>query len=330
MVISRLLQIQVYHIIQHYKMANISNTLIREITEDLEESLRKAGIFYRIFSRAKGGDSTMVKLLKKGDTYKLEKRKMQDIVGIRIVFYFIEDVEIFHQYLKQNADYIDESNSSAEMNEQQKAETFAPTRLNLIFRMNQSQTETLYLDLRDFKDSHGKDIDLSLIDNTYEVQLRTVLSEGWHEVEHDLRYKCKEDKWWNNCRIESRMLNGIYASLETNERALEVIFSNMAYKNYKNHEWVPMLRNHFRLRFVSQNLDTSLKEILDNNNDIAKEFLRYERSFLQEKLFKLSITYPLNINNLIFLLNRLTCDSENIRNKEPNIIKDKLDKIAQL
>jgi relA/spoT protein len=311
-------------------MANISNTLIREITEDLEESLRKAGIFYRIFSRAKGGDSTMVKLLKKGDTYKLEKRKMQDIVGIRIVFYFIEDVEIFHQYLKQNADYIDESNSSAEMNEQQKAETFAPTRLNLIFRMNQSQTETLYLDLRDFKDSHGKDIDLSLIDNTYEVQLRTVLSEGWHEVEHDLRYKCKEDKWWNNCRIESRMLNGIYASLETNERALEVIFSNMAYKNYKNHEWVPMLRNHFRLRFVSQNLDTSLKEILDNNNDIAKEFLRYERSFLQEKLFKLSITYPLNINNLIFLLNRLTCDSENIRNKEPNIIKDKLDKIAQL
>lgn len=330
MVISRLLQIQVYHIIQHYKMANISNTLIREITEDLEESLRKAGIFYRIFSRAKGGDSTMVKLLKKGDTYKLERRKMQDIVGIRIVFYFIEDVEIFHQYLKQNADYIDESNSSAEMNEQQKAETFAPTRLNLIFRMNQSQTETLYLDLRDFKDSHGKDIDLSLIDNTYEVQLRTVLSEGWHEVEHDLRYKCKEDKWWNNCRIESRMLNGIYASLETNERALEVIFSNMAYKNYKNHEWVPMLRNHFRLRFVSQNLDTSLKEILDNNNDIAKEFLRYERSFLQEKLFKLSITYPLNINNLIFLLNRLTCDSENIRNKEPNIIKDKLDKIAQL
>ena len=311
-------------------MANISNTLIREITEELEESLHKAGIFYRIFSRAKGGDSTMAKLLKKGNTYKQKGRKMQDIVGIRIVFYFIEDVEIFHQHLKQNADYIEESNSSAEMNEQQKTETFAPTRLNLIFRMNRSQTETLYLDLRDFKDSQGKDIDLSLIDNTYEVQLRTVLSEGWHEVEHDLRYKCKEDKWWNNCRIESRMLNGIYASLETNERTLEVIFSNMAYKNYKKHEWVPMLRNHFRLRLVSQNLDSSLKEILDNNNDIAKEFLRYERSFLQEKLFKLSTTYPLNINNLIFLLNRLTCDSENIRNEEPNIIKDKLDKIVQL
>lgn len=157
-------------------MANISNTLIREITEELEESLHKAGIFYRIFSRAKGGDSTMAKLLKKGDIYKQERRKMQDIVGIRIVFYFIEDVEIFHQYLKQNADYIEESNSSAEMNEQQKTEIFAPTRLNLIFRMNQSQTETLYLDLRDFKDSQGKDIDLSLIDNTYEVQLRTVLS----------------------------------------------------------------------------------------------------------------------------------------------------------
>ena len=31
------------------------------------------------------------------------------------------------------------------------------------------------------------EFDAALIDNTYEIQLRTVLSEGWHEVEHDLR-----------------------------------------------------------------------------------------------------------------------------------------------
>lgn len=46
-------------------MVSISNSLIREITEDLEEVLHKAGIFYRIFSRAKSGDSTMTKLKKK-------------------------------------------------------------------------------------------------------------------------------------------------------------------------------------------------------------------------------------------------------------------------
>ncbi|MBK7959276.1 MAG: hypothetical protein IPK03_14995 [Bacteroidetes bacterium] len=29
----------------------------------------------------------------------------------------------------------------------------------------------------------------SLVDSTFEVQLRTILSEGWHEIDHDLRYK---------------------------------------------------------------------------------------------------------------------------------------------
>ena len=309
-------------------MVSISNSLIREITEDLEEVLHKAGIFYRIFSRAKSGDSTMTKLKKKVNVYKQDGKKMRDIVGIRVVFYFIEDVDIFYQYLRQRDDFVEESNSNEEMTEDQKIKTFAPIRLNLIFRMNDMQTETLKLDLKEFKDSKGNIIDRNLIDNTYEIQLRTVLSEGWHEVEHDLRYKCKEDKWWDHCLIESRMLNGIYASLETNERALEVVFSNMAYKNYKEKEWVPMLRNHFRMRFVQQELATSIDTFLNDNNNVAKEFLRYKSSNLQEKLFNLPITFPLTINNLIFLLNRLTCNSKEICSEEPDVIRKKLDKLS--
>jgi ppGpp synthetase/RelA/SpoT-type nucleotidyltranferase len=32
-----------------------------------------------------------------------------------------------------------------------------------------------------------------LVDNTFEIQFRTTLSEGWHEVDHLMRYKCKPD-----------------------------------------------------------------------------------------------------------------------------------------
>ncbi len=54
-----------------------------------------------------------------------------------------------------------------------------------------------------------------LIDSTFELQIRSILSEGWHEVEHDLRYKAKQD--WIGNDVESRKLNGIYATLETSE-----------------------------------------------------------------------------------------------------------------
>lgn len=70
-----------------------------------------------------------------------------------------------------------------------------------------------------------------LIDETYEIQIRTILSEGWHEVEHDLRYKCKEE--WNNFQEESRLLNGIYATLESSEWAMLTLFEKLSYSQYK-------------------------------------------------------------------------------------------------
>lgn len=70
-----------------------------------------------------------------------------------------------------------------------------------------------------------------LIDNTYEVQIRTILSEGWHEVEHDLRYKCKEE--WNEFKEESRLLNGIYATLESSEWSMLTLFDRLSYSQYK-------------------------------------------------------------------------------------------------
>ncbi|WP_202796549.1 hypothetical protein, partial [Thermophagus xiamenensis] len=61
-----------------------------------------------------------------------------------------------------------------------------------------------------------------MIDNTFEVQLRTILSEGWHEVDHSLRYKCKDD--WKDYPDQERLLNGIYAALETNDSTLKSLF----------------------------------------------------------------------------------------------------------
>ena len=53
------------------------------IEERIIPLLDKAGMYYRIFSRAKSKESIEKKLLAKGDVYRRENRKMQDIIGLR-------------------------------------------------------------------------------------------------------------------------------------------------------------------------------------------------------------------------------------------------------
>lgn len=312
-------------------MSDISNTFANDFKSTLVETLNKAGVFYRIFARAKSGDSTFSKLSRKKEKYINKNEKMQDIVGLRIVFYFVEDVEIFHQYLKSLDNiYVSESNSMEEMNEQQRRETFAPTRLNIILRMTDEQTSRLEEELMSFTSTDGRPIDSTLIDNTYEVQLRTVFSEGWHEVEHDLRYKCKDENWWSYCQQESRLLNGLYASLETTEHAMEYIFDKIAYSNYKNKDWDAMIRNHFRIRMPLGMLSDRLSKILTDDKKTAKSILRFERNKLQERLFRFEETYPITKNNIVYLVNRLSAKNKDIIAQEPSVVKNKLDRLCKI
>ena len=286
--------------------ADFRNAVITPILDELSKALDKAGIYYRVFSRSKSPESIKRKLKQKGDKYREEGKKLQDIIGNRFVFYFLDDIEIFASYLRKRNNFLEESNSTKELEEAKEEsigslsdKIFMPSRLNLIFRMEADiATELGYI----LQNIDG--IDTNLIDTTYEVQLRTVLSEGWHEVEHDLRYKCRDEVWWDYCQIESRMLNGIYASLETSERALSHLFFEISYKNYKKKDWEAMLRNHLRIK-LSDNLSTKIKKILDSSNDVAKLILKQEKEKVISLLFYAPSSFPLNINNIVYLINEM-------------------------
>lgn len=299
-------------------MEQIDLTIIKnKILRDLDEKLQKAGLYYRIFSRTKSYYSIRAKLEKKKEDYIKESKKMQDILGIRIVMYFFEDVNIIYQILKQQSNYLEESIDTPQTN------IFEPVRLNLIFRLPDEETKILYdtLNLSTQKDF------AALIDNTYEIQLRTVLSEGWHEVEHDLRYKCKDELWWHYCGDDSRMLNGLYATLETAERAMSHLFRNIAYKNYKKQDWSAMIRNHFCIRLTSNRLDPFLEEIFNQNKELPKMILRINRQEFIINIFKIPIAYPLNMNNLILFANRCFIHNDELKNLETVAQPQALDKI---
>ena len=109
------------------------------------------------------------------------------------------------------------------------------------------------------------------IDKTFEVQVRTTFSEGWHEVDHDVRYKHKEE--WEEHYEFSRELNGIYATLEICDRSMVNLLERLAYKNYKNMQIEAMLRNKFRLRFENPVLSVPLMEVSPERSGSGKETL---------------------------------------------------------
>jgi len=279
--------------------------LSRDISFKIEDELQRSGIFYRIFSRAKSIESIEKKLTSKDYENSCDNKKMQDLIGIRITVYFDDDLQIVYQAIKKRFDFIDETIDERSVNK------FEPQRINLVFKMTEEDAkEAIDLAISKYK----------YIDPTYEVQLRTVLSEGWHEVEHDLRYKCKKD-WIDHSDI-SHIFNGVYASLVTSDWTIMSIFENLAYSHFKTNNWNAMLRNKFRLRFKEAELDHRIVEILDKDKILSKELFKTDRSLILNRIFNDGIRIPLTLTNMVHIINAYCLQDSRFISIAPDYIKN--------
>jgi ppGpp synthetase/RelA/SpoT-type nucleotidyltranferase len=277
------------------------------LQKEIEESLNILGILCRVFGRGKTYDSINAKL-SKTEKYSIGGHLLQDAIGIRVVLYFQEDIDHVKTILCSN--YIFDSKSST-IDLPSKNE-FSVTRYNLIFK-TPNHINTLI-------DNAIKD---KAIDSTFEVQIRTLLSEGWHEVEHDLRYKCPAH--WNGHDDLSRALNGIMATLETSDWGMRKIFDDLAYKHYKDRQWGAMLHTSLRMRLVPT-LSTEICTILNSDSLIAKSLFRINKSQVIESLIKLERSIPLNTDNIVYLWNFLSINSDLLDKITPLYIKSSFEK----
>jgi putative GTP pyrophosphokinase len=257
----------------------------KAIARRIEEILNSAGIFFRIFQRGKSQHSLQRKIEKNPGKYGFEK-KIKDILGIRICLYFSDDINLAKDLICKKFKYSAESSS---IDIPDKTE-FGPTRYNLIFEIPRDLIQSLQIPLAM----------LPMVDKTFELQIRTILSEGWHEVEHDLRYKFPED--WANLDWASRAFNGVFASLETSEWTMLKILDDQAHLNYKNGNWPAMIRSKFRLRFSDHNLDAVLSDWLDDYPEDAKKLYRSSREEMIDYILCIG-NIPITMNNLIYLYN---------------------------
>ena len=282
------------------------------IAQQLESLLAKqfnnCGLMFRLFSRVKTTSSLAHKMRIKGEKYRSGKSLIQDMIGLRIVAYFQDDVEALATYFSYGeavGSSIDELNSS----------TFCPQRLNLTCPI----PEALVADFRQALPVEYA----SYIDNTYEIQIRTVFSEGWHEVEHDLRYKCKAD--WEQCEPYSRVLNGVIATLETAEWNMKMLFDQMAHTNLQTKNYRAMLRNKMHLRIQGEDFSAGVSEFLRQHPEVAEQVLKTDRLVILLALLNHTKSIPLTYDMLLFLINRIERISKELQALEPQEAQSLLD-----
>lgn len=290
------------------------DTILGSIVERLDAELSRCGFMYHIFWRTKSERSIKEKLEKKAEGYRRDGKKMQDLLALRITLYFSDDVEILHQYLHAQVNYVDETIDTDD------DRTFCPKRLNMIMRVpddwQKNMTDYLKREYADCAD---------LLDTTYEIQIRTILSEGWHEVEHDLRYKCQED--WEEFKDESRLLNGIFATLESSEWSMLTLFDKMAYSFYKKRNWTNMVRNKMRLRFNDKALGDKVNGYLTEHPDIGKKLYKVRRKKVIDFVLNNEFQFPLQYDTVIHLLNRVDVCDPGLMEMEKAPLKNELNKI---
>lgn len=275
-----------------------------ELRKSIEEALASIGLLCRVFSRGKTPISLERKLLQSKGKYAPGKKLIQDAVGVRVIVYFPEDISIVEELLRSTYQCDDESCTIDVPN----ASVFSVTRYNLIFRVPISWS----------RDMLPASFEIP-VDATFEVQLRTILSEGWHEVEHDLRYKRQRD--WNDSDSLSRNLNGVVATLETAEWSMRKIFDDLAYQHYKSKRWEAMLHSALRMR-LNADLSPFLSDILDAEPALAKGLLRINRAALFRDLAALAPKLPVTLDNVVFLWNFVHSGNALITNSTPAIARE--------
>lgn len=280
--------------------------IAEELRREIESFLFGLGFLCRVFSRGKDEQSLTRKLSSTPGKYIAGAKMIQDIVGIRVVLYFPEDIEIVKNLLCNKYQF-DQQSSTIDA---PTTDLFSVSRFNLIYAM---PTEYLPAFIRNIGDRP--------IDRTFEVQLRSMLSEGWHEVEHDLRYKSK--KHWEGQSDLSRALNGIMATIETSEWSMRKVFDELAYRHYKDRKWAAMLHSKLRMR-LSPILCEELTALFDSDLECAKEIFRIDRSVVFHKFAELKPRLPLTLDNVVYVWNFCSIKHKSILEITPSLIQETL------
>lgn len=259
----------------------------QDLKRIISDRLEQCGLYYRVFSRIKTASSMAHKFEMKD--YGEGNRKLQDLIGVRVNLYFDDDVDICKKIMENTFDLIDWSTSEIS------DEEFKPTKLNGVCRLPEYLRSEISPETWEM-----------YIDDTFEIQIKTMFFEGWHEIEHDMRYKGEE--LWKNYNGFSRYFNSILATLELCDKSMVTLFEDLGHSLYKSGRWSDMIKSHFRLKLGEGVLYPEVEQVLNEDveqqvENLAKRIYKTSKQTLVDQLLRRSRKIPINVNTIIALLN---------------------------
>lgn len=157
-----------------------------EVTEDLEsfgramqgliaEALRAAGLnVHSVNYRVKTADSAARKLTRGEDKYS-GFRDLKDLLGLRVITYFPDEVDKVADVLKP--EFVFDEENSVDKRTILDADRFGYMSLHFVGELNAKRTK-----LTEYQRYAGR---------CFELQIRSILQHAWAEIEHDLGYKAE-------------------------------------------------------------------------------------------------------------------------------------------
>lgn len=146
----------------------------------IETLLKKEGLSVQVSSRTKSPSSFREKIerkFKEGKSYDNPLNDTTDIVGIRIIAYYLSDIDKISYIIKREFN-IDRKNSldkSALLGIDQ----FGYKSVHYIVSLSEPRLElTEWMEFSNYK---------------AEIQIRTILQHAWAEIDHEIRYKKEEN-----------------------------------------------------------------------------------------------------------------------------------------
>lgn len=145
---------------------------LRDVATNLIKELLREESINSITGRVKQRVSVEGKIDRKGGKYQ-HIDDMTDIVGIRIITYYSDDVDRIADVIEK--EFMVDRDNSIDKRKVMEPDTFGYLSLHYVVNLSEQRQElSEYLSVKDIK---------------FEIQIRTILQHTWAEIEHDLGYK---------------------------------------------------------------------------------------------------------------------------------------------
>lgn len=145
--------------------------LLYDLQHDFRSELKKISLHVTLKNRVKEFDSVYMKVLAKNIDFDKALFTLTDIMGLRIICPFIEDVKTVEAFIRNYCTVVEE---------ERKGE-------NLSFREFGYESIHFLIEIPEWlREKYSIDKNFCC-----EVQIRTILQDAWAEVEHELVYKAE-------------------------------------------------------------------------------------------------------------------------------------------